>query len=117
MPSIPVQPPSLKGVTLDCDVVAAARFMTSRDVSALGVFSHNGHDLLGVITERDITRTIASGHDPATTPVQDVMTTELVTAGGDVTDEQARELMKSHNIRHLIVEQDGVQHILSLLDL
>jgi len=117
MPNTLVRTHSLKGVTLDCDLTTAARFMTSKAVSALGVFSHDGHNLLGVITERDVTRAVGAGHDPSSVHVQDVMTTELVTANGDVTDKQARELMKTHNIRHLIVEQDGIQHILSLRDL
>ena len=106
----------LKGITADCDVVTAARFMTDRSVAALGVYSHDGHDLLGVLTERDITHLVASGKDPAKTHVQDIMTSHLITAEEPVTHAEARALMDKHHVRHLIVVRDGHDHIVSIRD-
>jgi CBS domain-containing protein len=117
MQTVVLQAHPLKGVTLDCDLTSAARFMIARGISSLGVFSHDGHDLLGVLTEKDITRSVGEGEDPSHVRVQDVMTTELVSARGQVSLMEARELMKANKIRHLIVEEDGVNHIVSLRDL
>lgn len=106
----------LKGITADCDVVTAARFMTDRSIAALGVYSHDGHDLLGVMTERDITRLVASGKDPATAHVQDIMTSHLITAEEPVTAAEALAMMNAHHVRHLIVVRDGSDHIISIRD-
>lgn len=107
----------LIGVTVDCDVVTAAKVMERKSVGALGIYSHDGHDLLGLMTERDVTRLVASGRDPKTAHVQDVMTVQPVTAQGSITEAEARKLMKVGHVRHLIVKEDGVERILSMRDM
>lgn len=111
-----IEASSLKGITADCDLVTAARFMTERSVAALGVYSHDGHELLGLMTERDITRSIASGRDPRTIRVQEVMSPDPVKAQEPITHDEARDLMKNHHVRHLILLRDGSEHIVSIRD-
>ena len=53
--------------------------MAAHDIGALPILDE--HRLMGIVTERDIlARVVASGLDPATTPVADIMSTDLVVA-------------------------------------
>jgi CBS domain-containing protein len=63
-----------------------------------------GDNILGIVTDRDITvRAVASGRDPNTTPVREVMTAEVAWAYADQPIAEAAELMKEREIRRLPV--------------
>lgn len=93
-------------------VAEAVRTMTDRNVGIVAVL--DGDRLVGLVSERDVVRrVVAVGRDPATTAVDDVMTTEIVFAGPDEAYQDAVQLMDAANIRHLPVVEDGV--LLSML--
>jgi CBS domain-containing protein len=75
-------------------------------------------DIKGIITERDILRTIASARGPLSSIyVRDTMTTDLVT--GTPMDELTlvMSLMTNHRIRHLpILDQNRLAGIISIGD-
>jgi predicted transcriptional regulator len=74
--------------------------------------------LVGIITERDIVKTIAQGLDPKETRVKDVMTTDIVTIGPMTTLKEAANIMATKWIRHLpIVEGSRVVGMISQRDL
>lgn len=108
---------SLIGIAWCADVAAAARLMTKKEIGALGIYSTDGDDLMGIVTERDITRAVARGIDPATTTVRDVMTDTPLWFEGPVTREEAAQLMRAGHVRHLIVKENGCDRIVSLRDL
>lgn len=63
-----------------------------------------GDRILGIVTDRDITvRAVASGRDPNTTPVREVMTADVAWAFADTPIQEAAELMKEREIRRLPV--------------
>ena len=67
-----------------------------------------GDTVVGIVSERDVARALASRLDPATTRAADVAHRKLVYC--DVTAtvaEVAREMMR-HYVRHVLVEEDGV---------
>ena len=67
-----------------------------------------GETLAGIFTERDVVfRVIARGLDPASTPLQTVMTTEPITVHPDRTFGHALSLMHENHFRHLPVVADG----------
>ena len=67
-----------------------------------------GERLLGIITERDITRACAAGKGPlADIHVEEVMTTRLVTGSPNDSVEATMGLMTNHRIRHLPVLAEG----------
>lgn len=107
---------TLKGIVWSADLISAARLMRDEDLGVLGVYSSDGHDLLGVITERDITRSLADGLDLARTRVGRAMTGTPLRAGGPVTAEEATSLMHAGHVRHLIVTQHGSDRLVTLLD-
>ena len=74
--------------------------------------------LVGIITERDIVKTVAQGLDPKETRVKDIMTTDIITIGPMTTLKEAANIMATKWIRHLpIVEGSKVVGIISQRDL
>jgi len=67
----------------------------------------------GIFTERDAIRVVSS-EVPLSTPLKDVMTTNLKTVEEGSTFAEAKNIMKSHNIRHLPVT-DKQGHLIGLL--
>lgn len=74
--------------------------------------------LAGVLSERDVVRSLGEGDDPAETHVFDVMTEDVVTVDVTATIEEAVELMLADEIRHLVVTENGTPYgIVSARDL
>jgi CBS domain-containing protein len=60
--------------------------------------------LVGMLTDRDITvRATADGRDPNTTPVRDVMTSDVIYCYADHDIEMAARTMAENQIRRVIV--------------
>lgn len=67
-----------------------------------------GEKLVGIFSERDYAReVILQGKSSKTTPVNDVMTTGVITAKLTDTTEQAMSVMSEMRIRHLPVVDNG----------
>jgi CBS domain-containing protein len=70
---------------------------------------------VGIFTERDAIRVVAM-EVPLGTPLKEAMTTNLKTVEEGTTFAQAKNIMRSHNIRHLPVT-DKQGHLIGLLSL
>ncbi|MGB8275166.1 MAG: CBS domain-containing protein [Alphaproteobacteria bacterium] len=91
-------------VTLAPDATAreAARAMAERGVGA--VLVTDGHTLVGILTERDVTNRVdAQGRDPDTTPIGEVMTRKPLTVSPDDPAINGLRILKSEGFRHLPV--------------
>lgn len=96
----------------------AARKMREDDVGALPV--GQGDDLVGMITDRDITiRAIAEGKDPTAATVRDAMSNEVLYCFEDQSTEEVAANMGRRQIRRLpVVNRDKrLVGIVSLGDL
>ena len=94
-------------VPSDLSVAAAAATLAREGIGAVAVRDGDG-PVLGILSERDIVRSIA-GHGAAALDlkVRDLMTREvLFCAPGDSIDE-VMALMTERRIRHLPVQQEG----------
>jgi CBS domain-containing protein len=80
----------------------AASTMTERHVGAAVVMDPEGQGP-GVITERDILRSVAAGEDPDREPVSAHLTSNLVLASPEWSLERAATAMVRGNFRHLVV--------------
>ena len=88
-------------------VAVAARKLTHYNIGILTVCGADGR-VCGLVTDRDlVTRCIASGRSPASTPVKDVMTTHIVSARPDMETSAAAGLMGREQIRRLPVVENG----------
>jgi CBS domain-containing protein len=85
----------------------AAAQLTARGVGAV-VVSDDATSVLGILSERDIVRAVASrGASALGDPVSRHMTTEVTTVGEDATIEDAMAMMTEGRFRHLPVVENG----------
>jgi CBS domain-containing protein len=84
----------------------AAQAMCRRNVGAAVVLDPDAPGP-GVITERDILKSIGSGDDPARELVSDHLTSDLTFASPDWSLEQAAAAMVRGKFRHLVVVDRG----------
>lgn len=92
-------------ISSDATIEEAAQEMRDGDFGVMPVGEND--QLLGVITDRDITiRAVAEGKD-SSTPVRDIMSEGVIWAHEDDSIEEAARLMSDHQIRRLpIVDAD-----------
>ena len=97
----------------------AVRTLQEKHVGSI-VITDNNEKCMGIFTERDTIRIIASDV-PLDTPIEHVMTKNVVTIGEEASLEEARRLIISRGIRHLPVvnskgELAGLLSVRKLLD-
>ena len=104
-------------IVQDASVFDAIKLMADRGVGSLLVME--GDELKGIVTERDYARkVIIKGRSSESTPVADIMTTELVTASPTQSVNDCMNMMSERRIRHLPVVIDGrVVGLISIGDL
>ncbi len=101
-------------VAPDTSMFDALRKMADHDVGALLVM--DGNELAGIVSERDYARkVILKGRASRDTPVDELMTRELVTAAPEDTMQTCMERMTEHRIRHLPVMRDG--HVIGMISI
>jgi CBS domain-containing protein len=95
----------------------AARLMSERNVGAAVVVDPEAPGP-GIVTERDVLRSVGAGQEPDQERVADHLTSELVFAAPDWSLEEAAAAMARGGFRHLIVIEHGeVAGVLSVRDI
>lgn len=98
-------------------VLHAAKLMNDHGIGGLAVL--DGGTLVGMFTERDILRrVVASGRDPKTTKVRDVMTSPVITCVPETSVEECGAILSGKRIRHLpVTDPKGIAGIVTSGDL
>jgi CBS domain-containing protein len=95
----------------------AARVMTDHTVGALVIIDPEEPGP-GIITERDVVRSLGAGEDPDQELVRDHLTSSATFADADWDLEKAADAMARGGFRHLVVVSAGeVAGIISMRDL
>ncbi|MBL4690964.1 MAG: CBS domain-containing protein [Rhodospirillales bacterium] len=117
MPDI-IRQQTLSSLKPDSTVLEAATMMTSANIAALVVLDDDAR-LVGIITERDLTRrAVAKGLDPRETQIGDIMTENPDTLAPEDSAGDALELMQARHYRHLpVVDGDTCVGMVSIRDL
>jgi CBS domain-containing protein len=90
--------------------------MKEYDVGAIPVV--RGSHAVGIITDRDLVVRGLANRKPGSATVQEVMTTDLITATPDTSVEEAAQIMSENQIRRLLVVEEGnLVGIVALKDL
>jgi CBS domain-containing protein len=86
-----------------------ASVMQSEDVGPVPIVEDlDSRSLVGIVTDRDIAlRAVASGLDARSTNAEDVMTRDLITCGLEDPIETVLDLMSRHQLRRLLVVDNG----------
>ena len=88
----------------DDSLEAAARKMWEQQTGSLLVIE--GDELLGIVTERDVLKAVATG-TPLDTPISEVMSKDLITVEPGTSLREAARIMTDKWIRHLPVLEGG----------
>ena len=95
----------------------AARAMSEQNVGAIVVLDPEQPGP-GILSERDIMRSLAAGEGPDDELVQDHLTANVVFAEADWSLEKAAEAMTRGGFRHLVVVNGGqLEGMLSMRDI
>jgi CBS domain-containing protein len=101
----------------DDSVLDAIRLMAEKNIGAVVVIEDD--NLLGIMSERDYARkVIVKGRASDSTPVADIMTSEVLTTSGGETANDCMAIMTERKIRHLpVIEENRVVGMISIGDL
>ncbi|QOR67230.1 CBS domain-containing protein [Cytobacillus suaedae] len=96
----------------------AAALMSEHNIGAIPVVNNNG-EIVGIVTDRDITLRATAQGEAAQTRVSEVMTAQQIVKGTpDMDIHQAAQLMAEQQIRRLpVVENGQIVGMVSLGDL
>ena len=93
-----------------------ADILSGNNIGAVPVLDDTGH-LAGIISERDLVRTMTEKITLDTGTAADLMTRQLVTASSDISSSELMTLMTQHKIRHIpIVDGQKLRGIVSIGD-
>jgi CBS domain-containing protein len=101
----------------DQTVIEAVHYMVENNVGAVPVLDRG--ELVGIFSERDLmTKVLVRGHDPQSTPVDQVMSRDPLRVAPDTSIHDCMVLMKQHKFRHLpICDGKKLVGFLSLRDI
>ena len=95
----------------------AARFMNEHNVGAVVIIDPEEPGP-GIVTERDLVRSLGAGEDPDSELVRDHLTSNATFADAGWDLEKAADAMSKGGFRHLVVVEDGeLAGIISMRDL
>jgi CBS domain-containing protein len=95
----------------------AARFMVEHNVGAAVILDPEQPGP-GIVTERDVVRSLGAGQDPDTEEVRAHLTSKAAFADADWDLQQAADTMAAGGFRHLVVLASGdVAGIISMRDI
>ena len=93
-----------------------ADILSGNNIGAVPVLDDTGH-LAGIISERDLVRTMTEKITLDTGTAADLMTRQLVTASSDISSSELMTLMTQHKIRHIpIVDGQKLRGVVSIGD-
>jgi CBS domain-containing protein len=95
----------------------AAKFLTEHNVGAAVIIDPEQPGP-GIVTERDLVRSLGRGEDPDSETVAEHLTSNAVFADGDWSLEDAADAMAEGGFRHLVVVDRGdIRGIISMRDI
>jgi CBS domain-containing protein len=112
-----VMTPQPQKVDVEKTIAAVAQLMRDDDIGE--VIVSDGDQLLGIVTDRDITvRAIADGLDPVRETVDAVFSSDVNTVSADASIEEAIRVMGECAVRRLpVMEGERIVGVVALGDL
>jgi CBS domain-containing protein len=95
---------------------AAAELMEERKIGSVAV--REGARILGLVTERDLMRTVCVLGVAPSRPVREAMRASIPRVDASASESETAALMRDHTTRHLLVEENGeVVGVVSMRDI
>ncbi|GAB6102043.1 CBS domain-containing protein [Thermococcus atlanticus] len=106
----------LIGVGPEDSIKKACEVMVEFDIGSLVVVERGR--VVGFFTKSDIIRRVVIPGLPNTTPVREIMTSDLITADVNTPVKDVLDIMAKKGIKHILIEENGeIVGIFSLRDL
>jgi len=106
----------LIGVDKEVSIRDAVSKMVDFNISSMTVLE--GEEVIGFFTDADIKERVVARGLSCQEPVNDIMTTDLITADINFSIREVLEIMSKHGIKHILVtEQRKTVGIITLRDL
>ncbi len=100
----------------DATIREAAKVMNKFHIGSLIVLKEEA--IAGIVTERNVLTAVASGKNPDSTAIEEIMTKKVVTVDPDQTVEAAVDLMIQNKIKKLpVVEDNKLKGIITASDI
>jgi CBS domain-containing protein len=93
-------------VSPDATIAQAIATLAERNIGAL-VVSSDSNPIAGILSERDIVRSLSKVENTLSEKVSTLMTTDVFTCGPDATTAELMELMTKNHFRHVPVAEKG----------
>jgi CBS domain-containing protein len=90
----------------DCPLDDLIAILAGRRIGTVVVVDRD-HQVIGIVSERDIIRHLSTGGTTADTLTKNIMTSKVITVENNVTSAQLMQLMTEHRIRHVPITHDG----------
>lgn len=101
----------------DVKIKDAVKIMNKLRIDSLIVLNSESK-IVGLVTERDILKSIESNLDPDINQVGDIMSRDVKTISSDKSLEDAVDAMTRYNVKHLpVVDNDNLVGILTTFDI
>jgi len=94
--------------SMNTSIREAAGIMTHKKVGSI-VITQNQRPL-GIITDKDLRTKVATGYVAIDRPVEDIMSSPVLTFPENITVAEAQLAMLRHKITHLCITEDGTIH-------
>lgn len=89
-------------------VLAASQLLYQFGIGALPIVNED-EAIVGILSERDIVRTVAERADSLLeSKIEDVMTRDVITCGMNDSIKHVHEVLLKNNIRHIPVVENGL---------
>lgn len=97
--------------------ISDAALLLSEQAIGIAVVVDEDDYMVGVVSERDITRGLAQhGADVAQMKVEQLMSRDVVSCDPECTVSEAIAIMRKHNVRHLpVIEEDT--HLIAMVSM
>jgi len=90
----------------DCPLDDLIAIRAERRIGTV-VVVNSDHQVIGIVSERDIIRHLSTGGKTANSVTKNIMTSKVITVENNVTSAQLMQLMTEHRIRHVPITRDG----------
>lgn len=90
----------------DLSVKSAIKLMVRKNVGSIVIIDEESGSPVGIVTERDILKSIAYGKTKTDSRIEEIMSKPLITIEANATLGEAAEIMIKRKIRRLLVKQN-----------
>jgi CBS domain-containing protein len=96
-------------------VLEAAKAMVDWSVSSVAITDEDSKNVVGILTERDIVKSIAKGVPPGGITSGSLMSAHILSIRSDQPIEEAALLMIRNKVRHLLVEDPARNRVIGII--